>query len=130
MSRAKIHRGCTDYFMRGWTTDNQWSEHRHLRVCQADIPVRFSLEMTAESTPLRALSKSLCSWKLRTVYAHGQRSPDHFHFAREGLRIEGRVHFCIIVKINEDVARRGFRFGGDEFCAGRLLPLAPKFQSR
>jgi hypothetical protein len=52
------------------------------------------------------------------------------HFAGEGLRVEGRVYFCIIVKVNEHVVRCGLRFGGDEFRIGRLPPLAPKFQSR
>ena len=51
-------------------------------------------------------------------------------FPAEGLRVEGRVHFCIIVKVNEDLARRRLCFGGDELCVGRLLSLAPKFQPR
>src|SRR5213592_4183204 len=40
------------------------------------------------------------------------------------------MDFCVVVKINEQIARPGFCLGGDEFCIIGLLSFAPKFQSR
>ncbi len=74
-SRAKIHRGCTDYDTRASVCDNR----------------------------VQAL--------------------------RELLRIKGRMHFRVVVEINEEIARGGGLVFRDHFCIIRLPALAPEFKS-
>jgi hypothetical protein len=52
------------------------------------------------------------------------------HLPRERLRIEWCVDLGVVVEVDKNIAPLRFCFSGDEFRIGRLLSLAPKFQSR
>src|SRR5213079_2165037 len=70
----------------------------------------------SRTLPLRILRRGRRPEHGRTRALPGKKSSRSFHSTRWRLCVEGRVDFCVVVKVNKQIARPGFCLGGDEFC--------------